>query len=512
MVTLTLDFSTSYRGISNADIVMTTHRDPVGYFGEGIPTGEVKFFDTDGHLTSTQPANNLCENQTQFVKDHFPSADHMDLIDVNNPGAPVLRFPVGVALPPLWADYIAPSYTDPDKYNADYDVFLSAYFVWIQVVSTSPYTASMADLTDPGGTLGHFSSSTATLIEDYGRSTALHAVNIIGSAFGDVFSGGNFNDSLSGAAGNDQIIGSGGSDTMSGGNGSDFLYGGIGNDSLTGDGGNDSLSGGDGNDNILGGLGADSLLGDNGNDDLSGGAGNDLLSGGDGNDFLIGQDGNDNLLGGMGNDTLGGWAGEDDLHGYLGDDELFGGLGNDTLSGFYGADVLNGDNGNDSLLGDFGDDTLNGGDGNDRLFGGTGNDALSGSYGNDSLAGGDEDDILRGGLGRDTLTGNAGSDAFNFNFIGLANYDHITDFQHGADTIQLTAGVFPEVGVALTAASFRLGTIALDVDDRIIYDAATGRLYYDPDGTLHGTASLPKVLFAVLDNHAALTFSDFVVV
>jgi hypothetical protein len=51
-------------------------------------------------------------------------------------------------------------------------------------------------------------------------------------------------------------------------------------------------------------------------------------------------------------------------------------------------------------------------------------------------------------------------------------------------------------------------TSAQDADDRIVYKTTTGALFYDADG-VGGAAA---VQFAVLDNHAALTKADFVVV
>ena len=62
---------------------------------------------------------------------------------------------------------------------------------------------------------------------------------------------------------------------------------------------------------------------------------------------------------------------------------------------------------------------------------------------------------------------------------------------------------------ALSANAFRLGTAALDADDRILYDAATGALYYDKDGT--GVAA--AIQFATLDNMpATLNATDFLVI
>ena len=72
-----------------------------------------------------------------------------------------------------------------------------------------------------------------------------------------------------------------------------------------------------------------------------------------------------------------------------------------------------------------------------------GNDLLRGDTGNDKLYGGTGDDFLVGGLGRDMLTGGAGWDRFEFystreTGIGFGNRDCITDFQRGADKIDLS--------------------------------------------------------------------------
>ncbi|HYI63589.1 MAG TPA: hypothetical protein VEW71_01750 [Allosphingosinicella sp.] len=48
---------------------------------------------------------------------------------------------------------------------------------------------------------------------------------------------------------------------------------------------------------------------------------------------------------------------------------------------------------------------------------------------------------------------------------------------------------------------------AADADDCIIYDPATGNLFYDRDGT----GDEVQILFAILDPGLAVTASDFVV-
>jgi Ca2+-binding RTX toxin-like protein len=71
------------------------------------------------------------------------------------------------------------------------------------------------------------------------------------------------------------------------------------------------LDGGNGNDRLHGAKGNDVLLGGAGRDWLDGGQGNDVLVGGDGNDFLLGQSGDDILIGGAGADVLNGGPGDD---------------------------------------------------------------------------------------------------------------------------------------------------------------------------------------------------------
>ncbi|MHC5829051.1 MAG: calcium-binding protein, partial [Nostoc sp.] len=86
-------------------------------------------------------------------------------------------------------------------------------------------------------------------------------------------------------------------------------------------------------------------------------------------------------------------------------------------------------------------DTISGSNNNDDLFGGLGNDSLLGNSGNDRLFGEQGDDKLLGGEGSDTLYGGAGNDQFvleNFRgSVGAKNIDIVTDFQKGADKIDL---------------------------------------------------------------------------
>jgi Ca2+-binding RTX toxin-like protein len=141
-----------------------------------------------------------------------------------------------------------------------------------------------------------------------------------------------------------------------------------------------------------------------------------------------------------------------------------------------------------------------------------GNDTLSGGGGNDTLRGGAGNDLLIGGNGKDVLTGGAALDLFRFTgtLSATANVDRITDFVAADDTIQLDDAMFAGIGAvgALSADAYRARTAAADASDRVIYDSATGNLYFEPDG--NGAAA--QVLFATLTAGTVLSVADFVIV
>jgi Ca2+-binding RTX toxin-like protein len=158
-----------------------------------------------------------------------------------------------------------------------------------------------------------------------------------------------------------------------------------------------------------------------------------------------------------------------------------------------------------------GEDEATGGAIQDKFDGGDQNDILIGNGGADTLTGGAHNDRLTGGVSIDILTGGLGNDIFVFN-VGLAfgNRDTVMDFNVGNDTAHLENAIFKKVGPvgALKAAAFRAGTKALDADDRIIYNKASGALSYDADGV--GGAA--QKIFAVIDNNPTLTHHDFRVI
>jgi len=377
----------------------------------------------------------------------------------------------------------------------------------------------------------------------------------------DLLDGGANNDTLTGDAGVDTLYGRAGADILDGGAGADALFGGAGDDvyvvddagdvvgesasagtdtvnasvsyalganienltitsgsALTGTGNAlaNSLIGGSGA-NVLSGLnGADTLQGLGGDDALNGGGGNDNLSGGEGLDVLDGGNESDTLSGGADADTLYGRSGIDTLDGDAGNDALYGGDGDDVANGGADNDLLDGGNNNDMLSGGEGDDelygrqnndTLAGDGGSDDLYGGDGDDTLNGGDGADTLDGGNGIDRLDGGLGADALIGGSGADTFVFSTIlGGGNIDVITAFSIADDTIELSVSIFSGIAPgALAADAFHIGATAADANDRIIYDSATGALYYDADGNGAGAA----VQFATLAPGLALTSADF---
>jgi len=370
---------------------------------------------------------------------------------------------------------------------------------------------------------------------------------INGTSGNDSLTGTGGNDSINGLAGNDTIDGREGDDTIDGGDGNDILLGFSGNDSLLGAGGNDTLIGRDEDSTFFGGDGDDSIRGGKGSDRIDGGAGNDSIELNDGTGF----NGSDTVDGGAGTDTLrlgfarspvvvdleagtqsggdisgGGSAslaniewvfagGTSDriignsaanlLDGELGDDSISGGDGNDTLYGSYGADTVIGGNGNDSVFG--GDATFPDDDANDQLSGGSGNDSL-----NDVLG----DNLFAGGAGNDTLTGGSDRDVFAFSEApGSANADTIAaGFASDFDAIRLDTAFHSNLGPSGRFASgdARFWSAAgansgHDATDRVVYDTASGRLFYDADGD----GAAPAQLIAVLQGAPVVTATDIYV-
>ncbi|MEE1654904.1 calcium-binding protein [Microvirga sp. CF3062] len=367
----------------------------------------------------------------------------------------------------------------------------------------------------------------------------------------------------------ENIYGSNYADKLIGNAVNNTFYGGWGEDTLSGMGGNDYLLAGDSNDVLEGGAGADTLDGGNGYDFVAytsgvtvnlsaswyntGEAAGDVFVSIEG---IYGSNYADKLIGdGVDNTFYGGW-GEDELVGKAGNDRLLAGDSNDVLEGGLGADTMDGGNGYDiasylnatahvrvslansaintgdaagdvygsieALNGSQFSDVLIGDAGNNNLYGQSGNDELIGGAGADFLSGGLYYDTLSGGAGADTLSGGSAADVFQFDAVlGAGNVDTLADFSAAeGDKIALETHMFrafPDVAFVettygsyyvnhlLKASAFGLGGWATTSAQRIVYNQATGGLFYDADGT--GAAA--QVQFAQLTAGTALSAANF---
>lgn len=166
----------------------------------------------------------------------------------------------------------------------------------------------------------------------------------------------------------------------------------------------------------------------------------------------------------------------------------------------------------DLLFGEGGNDNLNGYSGNDLIDGGGDNDNLYGGDGNDELIGGSGADVLVGEAGNDTLTGGTGADSFGF-ITPNDGVDQIADFNSTDDQINIYSYSFPvpgftgQSGTALPTNMFRLGSGAVDGDDRFIYNRPQGQFFFDQDGS--GAAS--QVLIASFANNPAIVANDIII-
>jgi serralysin len=231
--------------------------------------------------------------------------------------------------------------------------------------------------------------------------------------------------------------------------------------------------------------------------------------------IITGTPGRDRLVGTAGDDLINGLAGQDHLYGLSGSDDLHGGLDDDMLWGGPGDDLYFVDTRGEKLFEhrDEGFDTVVSSISYvlpanfERLVlvdfpepnSATGNkldNEIIGSRGDNIIAGKSGNDVLDGGLGRDTYVFDTP--------LGPDNID-IVNMVAGVDVIQLDARIFQGVD---TPEAFAFGPAAMDANDRIIYDANTGALMYDPDGT----GAQAAVTFAILVGPVgALSPADFVV-
>jgi serralysin len=359
--------------------------------------------------------------------------------------------------------------------------------------------------------------------------------NLTGSEFADTLIGDANPNILSGAGGRDILLGGDGPDTIDGGASVDKAdYGG----SPLGVTVDLSLAAGVAQTSA-GAASGDKLFNI---EDVSGSSFGDVLKGNDGANRLSGRGGDDRLEGGGNSDNYIAGAG-------LGADRIFDSGGADdvlTVSAF--AQIVSSTHVGDDLrivysdggsvviekhflaanrietahdlatnisvvlasgnIGGSGSGIISGTTADDFLDGRGGNDLLFGNAGVDHLVGGRGNDWLAGGAGNDRLTGGPGKNVFAFNTAldAASNVDTITDFDPGRDIIRLDNAVFTALKAGeLRSKAFHIGKQAGDHNDHIVYDSATGDLFYDSDGK-GGAAA---VLFATLHKRLDLDHNDF---
>ncbi|MGE3783317.1 MAG: calcium-binding protein [Alphaproteobacteria bacterium] len=185
-----------------------------------------------------------------------------------------------------------------------------------------------------------------------------------GEAAGDTYA---LVERLAGSAFNDILIGDHRDNYIWGWGGADTIFAGGGNDVVDFNYGPSSeINGEDGDDTLTGGSGNDYMAGGNGNDTLDGGGdGQDSLFGGDGNDYLIARDVNNDGVGSV----LDGGTGANQIYALIG-------RGNDFATGGEGADIIATGGGSDYIFGNAGDDTIVAGAGTDYIYGDEGNDFI----------------------------------------------------------------------------------------------------------------------------------------
>jgi Ca2+-binding RTX toxin-like protein len=298
---------------------------------------------------------------------------------------------------------------------------------------------------------------------------------------------------------------------------------------ITGNAAANVLNGGEGADTMIGGAGDDTFYVDNAGDKTieADGAGIDTVRSSV-TFSLAGQyieklaltgsaaiDGSGNSLA----NSLTGNGAANTLNGGEGADTMAGGAGSDTYfvenagdkvleSNVAGIDTVR-SSVSFSLSGQFIENLVLTGSGATTAAGNSLANTLTGNGAVNTLNGGEGNDSLYGMGGNDVLKGSTGLDAFYFTtaLSASSNVDKLTDFSVADDTVLLSRTIFTAIGAdgTLAASAFAAGTAAADADDRILYDSASGKIFYDADGDGTGAA----ILFAQVNAGTALTNLDF---
>ncbi|MGB3406737.1 MAG: calcium-binding protein [Jannaschia sp.] len=333
------------------------------------------------------------------------------------------------------------------------------------------------------------------------RSGSEIGVNIVGDTQRDVIFGSMTGDVISGGAGDDVLYGLAGDDTLSGGTGIDTLHGGPGSDVYYITDSEDRIGEKgrwEGQDHVISSVNyridkahveTMQLIGT-----AQIGAGNSLRN------LIVGNDGNNILDGGKDVDTLVGGAG-DDIYllrspGDLAVEDADGGI--DSVRAYRNVTL-------DANIENLYIQAVRDKDG--RPVHGTsgfGNDLDNTIYGNIF------DNTIGGGAGNDKLRGNTGADRFVFNTaLEAGNVDRILDFSRTeGDSLMLDDAIFASIAKGLLREqNFVAGTDAQTDMQFIVYDRASGHLWYDADGS----GSLDKSLIATFDGTAQILAGDILV-
>ncbi len=128
--------------------------------------------------------------------------------------------------------------------------------------------------------------------------------------------------------------------------------------------------------------------------------------------------------------------------------------------------------------------------------------------GNDVITASGGTTTLNGYGGNDRLVGGRGNDVFEFTTAldAATNVDQIVNLKRaGSDKIRIEDSIFAGYR---GAQDFVAGSAALDAQDRIIFNSATGALLYDADGS--GAAG--AIQFATVVGKVTVTAADIIVV
>lgn len=182
--------------------------------------------------------------------------------------------------------------------------------------------------------------------------------------------------------------------------------------------------------------------------------------------------------------------------------EIWGGDQKDWVyTGIKSATVVRGFDGRDILIAG----------GADTLYGGASKDELGSFGGNAYLDGGEDDDTLWSEIGNNTLVGGSGEDHFYIAHEAVEGMaDTFIDFEKGVDRIVLIRDYFPNIsaGPELGFGEFAYVGGFISPFARILYDASSGDLFFDEDGSSDGHSPIKLAHFK---GAPLLTASDFTI-